>query len=251
MIKMAKHTKEQRRKWKEYYYQNREEISKKRKIKYKKLHPLDKTKRFCIECKKRLKGHQKKYCSKKCKYKYLGRKNAKRYNKRYKDYRRVWHKENRERLKGIKDQANEKYFKRKKDEENERRKKLGLPLINKGYKRELEIKKVLNKLFKNELYYDNKFWKLKNQKIIKGSAKEKDFQLDRYYPLLNLAFEHNGEQHYKWCKYFHPDKREFLKLLSNDKKKKEVCEKVKIKLVVIKYNESITQKGMKEKIKNA
>lgn len=70
--------------------------------------------------------------------------------------------------------------------------------------------------------------------IIEGRQK---LYLDFYCPMINLAIEVNGEQHYSFTARFHENKLDFLKSIVNDRKKKDWCNLNDIQLVTLKYNE--------------
>lgn len=48
-------------------------------------------------------------------------------------------------------------------------------------------------------------------------------ELDGYSPALNLAFEHQGTQHYKMIKYFDSSKAKLQKIQCNDQQKRDLC----------------------------
>jgi hypothetical protein len=61
-------------------------------------------------------------------------------------------------------------------------------------------------------------------------------ELDGYNEELNIAFEYNGKQHYKYCPFFHqgdPERFELQK--QRDIKKYEICRIRGIKLIIIPY----------------
>ena len=62
--------------------------------------------------------------------------------------------------------------------------------------------------------------------------------LDFYIPLLNLAIEVNGEQHYKFIQQFHRSKINFFHSRRRDIVKKEWCDTNNITLITLNYNES-------------
>ena len=73
-------------------------------------------------------------------------------------------------------------------------------------------------------------------------------ELDGYNKTLNIAFEHNGEQHYKHCpKFFNQTKKQFNDLQERDKLKVELCKKHGVKLIVIPY--TIKEDKIEEYIK--
>jgi hypothetical protein len=62
----------------------------------------------------------------------------------------------------------------------------------------------------------------------------KGLELDGYCKKLNLAFEYNGEQHYKQIKRFH-NKKDFFDQQKRDILKKKLCKQNNIKLIKIPY----------------
>ena len=76
-------------------------------------------------------------------------------------------------------------------------------------------------------------------------------RLDIYIPLLKLAVEHNGIQHSNHVKFFHKTKLDFLEAQKRDKNKAQYCRDHNISLVIIDYNEEITEDLIKEKIRKA
>ena len=65
-----------------------------------------------------------------------------------------------------------------------------------------------------------------------------NLELDGYCEELNLAFEYNGEQHYHFIKYWHKKKNNFQNQIERDIKKKQLCQKKEINLIVIPYTVS-------------
>ena len=62
-------------------------------------------------------------------------------------------------------------------------------------------------------------------------------QLDGYNKGLKLAFEYNGQQHYKYTPVFHRTIKRFEEQKTRDKKKLDLCKKIGIELIVIPYTE--------------
>jgi len=61
-------------------------------------------------------------------------------------------------------------------------------------------------------------------------------ELDGYNKDLQIAFEYNGEQHYKYIPYFHRNGiKDFLAQRLRDKIKKHLCELNGIELIIIPY----------------
>lgn len=67
--------------------------------------------------------------------------------------------------------------------------------------------------------------------------KGKTLYLDFYIPLIRLAIEVHGEQHFKFSSLFHSSTRDFIKQQSNDEDKKNWCEQNGIGLIIFKYDE--------------
>jgi len=70
-------------------------------------------------------------------------------------------------------------------------------------------------------------------------------RIDWYSEELNVAVEYNGKQHYKEQKFFN-NPLEIIR--EKDRLKKEFCYKKGIKLVVIKYNENLSDQEIINKI---
>ena len=62
--------------------------------------------------------------------------------------------------------------------------------------------------------------------------------LDFYIPSIKMAIEVHGEQHYKYCPFFHKSKADFLKAKARDEDKIEWCELNEIQIVTLKFSES-------------
>lgn len=76
-------------------------------------------------------------------------------------------------------------------------------------------------------------------------------QLDRYYPDLKLAFEHHGNQHFQYNKYYHKSKSQFNYLQECDRLKAELCKAHGIQLVVIDYRDKITPELINQRLKES
>jgi hypothetical protein len=71
-------------------------------------------------------------------------------------------------------------------------------------------------------------------RILRGEIISKSLELDGYNKNLGLAFEYNGEQHYKMS-YYYSDLTDLFYRIELDKIKKEACEKRKVTLITIPY----------------
>ena len=76
---------------------------------------------------------------------------------------------------------------------------------------------------------------------------ETRLSLDFFMPHYNLAFEFQGEQHYKFNKFFHPEKSALNQQKERDVKKRQWCQLNNILLIEV-FNDSITISELKELI---
>ena len=87
-----------------------------------------------------------------------------------------------------------------------------------------------------------------NQEIIRNIRPKwlEGLELDIYLPQLNLAFEYQGQQHYKPIKAWGGDKA-FKALKRRDARKKELCRQLGIRLIEFKYSEDLSLSTLKQK----
>lgn len=64
----------------------------------------------------------------------------------------------------------------------------------------------------------------------------KCLELDGYNKELNLAFEYNGVQHYKFSPRFHRSQKDFTEQLQRDRDKRKMCAAYGVVVVEIPYN---------------
>lgn len=64
----------------------------------------------------------------------------------------------------------------------------------------------------------------------------KGLEIDGYNAELKLAWEHNGQQHYKWVKIFQPTESHFHRQVELDRIRKERCDEAGVKLIIVKYD---------------
>ena len=69
-------------------------------------------------------------------------------------------------------------------------------------------------------------------------AKKSTLFLDFFIPNLQLGVEVHGQQHYKFCKFFHKTKAGFLTSCKRDLIKEEWCDLNDIELITLKYSDS-------------
>ncbi len=82
------------------------------------------------------------------------------------------------------------------------------------------------------------------------SPKGSPMQLDRYYPDIKLGFEYQGAQHYRFNKYFHKTKKQFLYLQQCDTLKSQLCVVKGITLIHIRYDKSLTREYLISRIQD-
>lgn len=112
-----------------------------------------------------------------------------------------------------------------------------IPVENKKvWKSEYELFSMIKFYYPDAIYQytDNRFHNLR---------------LDIFIPSLNIAFEYQGEQHYKDMIYFTDTLLEERQ--ANDNLKKEICNKNNIKLIEWRFDELITKLVLDEKLKLA
>lgn len=76
-------------------------------------------------------------------------------------------------------------------------------------------------------------------------------RLDVYCPRYDLAAEYHGRQHFFYTEHFHGDKRGFHESQARDEKKEEICKNLGIALVVFRYNDTLTEEVVYERMLDA
>ena len=94
------------------------------------------------------------------------------------------------------------------------------------YKREEICRKIL------EDHFDDYFPTVR-PKFLTNPKTGRPLELDGYNSRLNLAFEHQGHQHYKWPNRFHKTEQEYLDQLERDVIKLNRCKELGIDLITI------------------
>lgn len=96
---------------------------------------------------------------------------------------------------------------------------------------------IFNILTQNNILFEQ-------QKTFDGCKLKQKLYFDFFIPSKNLCIEYNGLQHYKNIDYF-GGIEDYEKRIKRDIIKKEFCEKNKINLLIIKYNDNIEEKIIK------
>lgn len=92
-----------------------------------------------------------------------------------------------------------------------------------------------------------------NQKVVLeyNVADRGGLFIDIFLPRLNIGFEFDGEQHFRYIEHFHGDVHGFLKAQRRDAEKDELCGEKGIKLVRIAYDEPMTKEFVTQRIEEA
>ena len=191
---------------------------------------------YCKKNKDRIKSRGKEYYQNNKekvdrKYKEYYQKHKQKIGKRQKEYT--------QKNKRRKSEYDGKYREKQKVQENERRTKLGLPLVGEGFQKEMELLLYVHRLFQN---YDI----LTHHRACGGGQLE----LDIYLPELKLGLEYMGPQHYKWIKFFHKTEEEFEYQQYKDRCKKKLCKMRGITLISIRFDEKLSEQLILSKLKH-
>tara|TARA_R110000772_G_C13072156_1_gene416480 strand:+ start:36 stop:419 length:384 start_codon:yes stop_codon:yes gene_type:complete len=113
------------------------------------------------------------------------------------------------------------------------------PASTHGKRSELHSKgvKVLESLFP----HDNII-----QEVPLAGTGKNPLRADVYLPNRNLIVEIHGEQHFKFVKFYHSTKANFMRAKARDVKKAEWCEINQIRLVAFNFDE--TEEEWRDKI---
>lgn len=76
-------------------------------------------------------------------------------------------------------------------------------------------------------------------------------KLDVYCPKYQIAFEYHGRQHFFYTQRFFDSRYEFEQAQKRDMKKIEICKQMGITLVVFRYNDTLTEQAVYDRIIDA
>ena len=102
-----------------------------------------------------------------------------------------------------------------------------------------QAKKTIKKVLKNRLIMEEVEFKI---------LKYKSLYLDFFVPLINLAIEVHGKQHFVYNNFHYKNKLDFARAKYNDQLKIEWCELNDITIESLNYDE--TEKEWTKKLKN-
>ena len=92
---------------------------------------------------------------------------------------------------------------------------------------------------------------LPNQKIVNEHHIGEKLMLDVYCPTAKIAAEFHGRQHFYFTKRFFESRYEFEEAQKRDIKKAELCKQMGITLVVFRYNDSLTEQAVYDRLLDA
>lgn len=89
---------------------------------------------------------------------------------------------------------------------------------------------------------------LPSEKIVNEFQLGENLRLDVYCPSYKLAAEYHGRQHFYYTSKFFESKYEFEQSLIRDQRKLELCKEKGIALVVIRYNDELTEQSVYDRM---
>jgi hypothetical protein len=95
---------------------------------------------------------------------------------------------------------------------------------------------------KIRLFLEDRQIKFEQQYKFEDCKDKSMLPYDFYLPELNMCIEFQGIQHFEFKKFFHKTINGFNKQLERDEIKKQYCDKSNIKLILIKYDEDVSDK---------
>lgn len=78
-----------------------------------------------------------------------------------------------------------------------------------------------------------------------------NLSVDLYIPLLNIAIEFDGIQHFERVQFFHPTEKDFAEQQERDARKDAICEELHINLVRIPYYSELDSETLLAQINNS
>jgi hypothetical protein len=123
-----------------------------------------------------------------------------------------------------------------------RKKRGGTFPKNKGTKGEMALFYLLNDMLKEHDYINHGFYSFLM------SPHHSPLQLDRFYPMLGLAFEYDGRQHDEYIKYIHKARKNFLYQQQCDIIKDKACRDRGITLIRISHRDKISEDLIRDSI---
>jgi phage-related protein len=108
-----------------------------------------------------------------------------------------------------------------------------------AHKTENSVRKKLETILKIKLPKSKPTW-------LRYTEVTNNMELDGYNEKYKIAFEYQGRQHYDKTHYFNSfSENQFTYQLNRDKKKRELCEKMGVKLIIINEGDPVDYKYLK------
>lgn len=92
---------------------------------------------------------------------------------------------------------------------------------------------------------------LPSEKIVNEFYLDDKLRLDVYCPSYKLAAEYHGRQHFFYTSKFYESKYEFEEAKKRDEKKVQLCKERGIALIVIRYNDDLTEDSVYNRMLDA
>lgn len=92
---------------------------------------------------------------------------------------------------------------------------------------------------------------LPGQEIVNEYHIGERLRLDVYCPKYKLGAEYHGRQHFWYSSFFHKDQEAFKESQARDERKIELCKELGINLVVFRYNDTLTNDIVFERLLDA
>jgi hypothetical protein len=89
---------------------------------------------------------------------------------------------------------------------------------------------------------------LPSEKIVNEFYIEDKMRLDVYCPSYKLAAEYHGRQHFYYTSKFYESKYEFEEAQKRDQRKVDICKERGIALIVIRYNDELTEQSVYDRM---
>lgn len=115
---------------------------------------------------------------------------------------------------------------------NKRMNYLGLNWVKRYYKKLSRGHAALLKIMQNLL---------PGEEVVTEHHIGERLMLDVYCPKYKIAAEYHGRQHFEYVEHFHNTKQDFIDGQARDERKAELCKEQGIALIVFRYNDTLTE----------
>ena len=125
---------------------------------------------------------------------------------------------------------------------NKRINALGLSWVKRHYRKMSRGHAALYKIMENLL---------PGEEVVTEHHIGERLMLDVYCPKYKVAAEYHGRQHFEYVSYFHKDRQDFIEGQKRDERKMELCKEQGIALIVLRYNDTLTEEVVFDRLLNA